>query len=136
VFLLVQSLTTGDDGHITFPDMEMGALYKLVEEQPPNGYAILAKEIYFRMASDADKQTLVFCDAAGNVISAPIGVSGEYITLNGLLVITVKNLRGYALPSTGGIGIPIYMLCGLILTLAPLVYVINLRRKYGRRSQQ
>jgi hypothetical protein len=42
----------------------------------------------------------------------------------------------YELPSTGGIGTPIYMLCGLILTLAPLVYGLSLRRKYERRSEE
>jgi LPXTG-motif cell wall-anchored protein len=39
------------------------------------------------------------------------------------------------LPGTGGIGTPIYMLCGLILVLGPLVYGFSLRRRYGRRSK-
>ena len=38
------------------------------------------------------------------------------------------------LPSTGGIGIILYMLCGLLLVVAPLVYCISLRRKQERRS--
>ena len=40
------------------------------------------------------------------------------------------------LPSTGGIGIPIYILGGLILVIGPLVYGFSLRRRYERRSKQ
>ena len=40
------------------------------------------------------------------------------------------------LPSTGGSGPLIYILCGLILVGAPLVYGFSLRRKNGRRSKR
>ena len=40
------------------------------------------------------------------------------------------------LPATGGIGIPLYVLCGLTLVLGPLVYGFSLRRRYGRRYKQ
>ena len=52
--------------------------------------------------------------------------------------ITITNhyrwIDAVELPSTGGIGIPLYMLCGLLLVVAPLVYCISLRRKRERRS--
>ena len=38
------------------------------------------------------------------------------------------------LPATGGIGTHIFVLCGLPLVSAPLVYGFSLRRKYERRS--
>lgn len=136
MFLLVQSLTTGIDGHITFLDMEMDTLYKLIEEKPPNGYATISKEVFFKLQPDGSTASLLFYDAAGNVISAPNGADGEYVTGSRYLTITVKNLRGYELPSTGGMGMPLYILCGLMLILAPLVYGFSLRRKYERRSQK
>ena len=77
---------------------------------------------------------LVFYDDAGRVISAPHGITGEYIAGNRLMTLTVENLRGYELPSTGGMGMPLYMLCGLMLALAPLLYGLSLKRKCGRRS--
>ena len=40
------------------------------------------------------------------------------------------------LPSTGGIGTLLYILCGLILVLGPLVYGFSLRRRYGRRLSE
>ena len=136
VYLSVQSLTTGIDGHITFLNLETDTLYKLVEEKPPNGYAIITKEIFFALRPKGSTVSLQFYDSAGNVISAPNGIIGEYITGNGLLTVTVKNLRGYELPSTGGAGIFLNILCGLFFISAPLVYGLSLRRKYEGRSRE
>jgi hypothetical protein len=44
-FRLVETLSTGSDGRISFPNLHTDVLYKLVEERPPNGYATIAKEI-------------------------------------------------------------------------------------------
>ena len=136
LYLAVQTLQTGVDGRITFPELETGTLYKLVEEKPPNGYAIITREIYFALRPDGGTVSLLFYDSAGNVIPAPDGVTGEYITGSRLLTLTVKNLRGYELPSTGGTGIFFHMLCGLVLVSAPLVYGISQRRKYERRLRE
>ncbi|MBR5315917.1 MAG: InlB B-repeat-containing protein, partial [Firmicutes bacterium] len=136
MFLLVDSFTSGVDGHAIFTELETDYLYKLVEEKPPNGYAIITKDIYFKLKADGGKISLMFYDAEGKQIAAPKGVSGEYITGNHRMTITVSNLRGYELPSTGGMGNLIYLLCGLILVLAPLVYGLSLRRKHERRSQE
>ena len=135
-FLLVQTITTGQDGHITFLNLETDTLYKLVEEKPPNGYAVLAKEIYFALRPKGSSTELMFYDGAGKVISAPNGVSGEYTTGNQLLALTVQNLRGYKLPSTGGAGTVFFILCGLVLVLSPLVYGFSLRRRCERRSKR
>jgi uncharacterized repeat protein (TIGR02543 family) len=136
MYLSVKSLTTGSDGHITFLDLETDAMYKLMEETPPNGYAIIAKEIFFALRPEGDRILLRFYDSAGNEISAPNGIIGEYITGNRLLTVTVKNLRGYELPSTGGAGIFLNILCGLFFISAPLVYGLSLRRKYEGRSRE
>lgn len=133
--LATDTLTTGTDGHIVFSALEANVLYKLVEERPPSGYAILAKEIYFKLIPEASGVSLVFCDSVGNVASAPRGVTGAYIAGNRLLAMKVGNLRGYALPSTGGIGTPLYILFGLALVLAPIVYGFSLRRRHERRSK-
>ena len=135
-FNLVQTLTTGTDGHVIFTELQTDVLYKLVEEVAPNGYAIITKEIFFKLVPGDRTVSFVFCDAAGHVTDAPECVTGEYITGNKVLFITVENLRGYALPSTGGIGLPAYIICGLALVLTPFVYVLSLRRKCGRRSNR
>ena len=109
-----------------------------MEEKSPDGYAIITKEIYFGIMLNGDTLELKFYDSAGNVISAPMGVSGVYENESGekLLTLTVENLRGYELPATGSTGIFFHILCGLILVLAPLVYGISLRRRYRKGARE
>jgi len=128
-----EKMTTGSDGIIRFESLETDTMYKLVEEKSPDGYAIITKEIFFSMKPNGNMISLQFYDAAGNKISAPNGVGGEYVSGDGRLTLTVQNLRGYELPATGGIGYLFLILCGLPLILAPLVYGLSLRRKYERR---
>ncbi|MBE6541123.1 MAG: hypothetical protein E7672_01605 [Ruminococcaceae bacterium] len=133
MYVPVQSLTTGVDGRVMFQNLLTETRYKLVEEKPPNGYAIVTKEIYFSLKPTDSMVSLEFYDSSGRVISSPGGVTGEFISGNRHITMYVENLRGYALPSTGGVGTHIYILCGLILTSAPLVYGLSLRRKRERR---
>jgi len=135
-FRLVATLTTGSDGRISFPELQTDMLYKLVEESPPNGYAIITKEIFFKLVPSGNTVSFAFCDASGEISETPRGITGEYVTGNKILSLTVENLRGYALPSTGGIGTLLYILCGLALVLGPFVYGFSLRRRYGRRSKR
>jgi hypothetical protein len=128
-------LTIGSDGHVYFPELQTEVLYKLVEETAPNGYAIITKEIFFKLMSEEETFSFKFFDSAGNIAETPSGVKGEYVTGGKILLLTVENLRGYALPSTGGIGTFVYILCGLIFVFGPLVYGFGLRRRYKRRSE-
>jgi uncharacterized repeat protein (TIGR02543 family) len=134
-FRLVEMLSTGSDGRISFPELQTEVLYKLVEETPPNGYAIITKEIFFKLIPAGNTVSFAFCDPAGNISERPNGVTGEYVTGNKMLSLTVENLRGYELPSTGGTGVLLYMLCGLVLVLGPLVYGFSLKRRYERRAK-
>lgn len=135
-FRLVKTFTTGSDGHILFPELQTAVLYKLVEETPPNGYAIITKEIFFRLSSVDNTLSFAFCDGAGNITERPGGVTGEYVTGNQTLYLTVENLRGYVLPSTGGLGTLLYILCGSILVIGSLVCGCSLRRKYRKGAKQ
>ena len=137
-YLSVDSFVTGADGHIAFQNLEVDTVYKLIEEKPPDGYAIITKEVMFGIKPDENTNTLsfVFYDDIGNTISAPGGVWGEYITAARLLTITVKNLRGYELPSTGGTGGIIHILFGIALITAPFVYIFSQRRKRERRLRE
>ena len=132
-YLVGDTVTTDGEGCITFKNLDALTKYKLVEEKSPDGYAIITKEIFFGIMLNGDTLELKFYDSAGNVISAPNGVGGEYVSDDGRLTLTVQNLRGYELPATGGIGYLFLILCGLPLILAPLVYGLSLRRKYERR---
>lgn len=135
-YLSVDSFTTGADGHITFTDLEVDTIYKLIEEKTPDGYVIITKEIIFGLKPDTNIVSFVYYDALGNVVSAPEGVFGEYTTFGKHLTVTVQNLRGYELPATGGTGSIIYILFGIALVMAPIVYIFSQRRKYERRLRE
>lgn len=67
-------------------------------------------------------------------IYAPVtATDGDIPTYETTVTNTYRWTGSYELPSTGGIGTIIYILCGLILVLGPFVYGFNLRRRYGRR---
>lgn len=134
-FTLLETLTTGTDGYITFTEIETGEFYKLVEARPPAGYGLITREVYFRLTPGTNAVSLEFCDSGGNVISAPSGISGEYIAGSRQMMLTVQNVAGFELPSTGGSGITLYILCGAFLVLAPLVYGFSLRRRYRKGAK-
>ena len=63
-------------------------------------------------------------------------ISGNTPTYETTVTNTYRWTGSVELPGTGGIGTPIYILCGLVLVFGPLVYGFSLRRRYGRRSKQ
>ena len=133
-FRLIESKITGTDGRIEFTDIETDILYKLVESNSPPGYALITREIFFRMTPGDAHVSFDFCNENAAVIPTPDGVSGEYISGQRMLTMTVQNVAGFELPATGGIGTPIYILCGVIFMLAPFVYGFKMRRKFERRA--
>ena len=70
-------------------------------------------------------------------VYGPVTGSGGEIPTYTVTVTNVYRWTGTVeLPGTGGIGTPIYILCGLILMFGPLVYGFSLRRRYERRSRR
>ncbi len=69
-------------------------------------------------------------------IYGPITATGGDIpTYETTITNTYRWTGSFELPGTGGIGIPIYILCGLVFILGPFVYGFSLRCRYGRRSK-
>ena len=63
-------------------------------------------------------------------------VGGENPSYETTVTNKYRWVDAFELPSTGGLGIHIQILCGLILVSAPLVYGLSLRRKSERRSEK
>ena len=57
-------------------------------------------------------------------------VEGDVPAYETTVTNTYRWAGNFELPATGGIGYPIYILCGLIFMLVPLVYGLSLRRRY------
>ena len=106
------------------------ALYYLQEIQPPLAYQLDDTKYWFCFCSDTG-DACTECDMLmkdAQIVRIPFEQTGRIDIAN-----APANVE---LPATGGIGTPIYILCGLVSVLGPLVYGFSLRRRYGRRSKQ
>ena len=103
-------------------------LYYVQEVSPPPAYQL-----------DSTKHWFCFCNNTGDTCLTcdrlMVDVEAARIPLEQIgRVDAVNEPANVILPSTGGIGTPIYILCGFSLMAGPLVYGFRLRRKNGRRS--
>ena len=92
--------------------------YKLIEDNTHDGYVIKQKEIDFMITNGVLSGT----DIEGIV-------KFEVADGSNLALITVTNVRGAALPNTGGPGTDLFYLLGIMLTgLAGAGLVMKRRR--------
>jgi uncharacterized surface anchored protein len=74
------------------------------------------------------------CEVCNNILSGTDAIRIPFETVG---IVDIVNHPSYVeLPTTGGIGNYIYILCGLVLTLGPLVYGFSLRHRYIRRYKK
>ena len=105
-------------------------LYYLQEIHPPPAYQLDDAKYWFCFCSDTG-DTCIECS------KLMIDAEAARIPFETIGLINIANCPAdVELPATGGIGTPIYILCGLFLVSAPLVYGLSLRRKYERRSRE
>ena len=134
---LVTTGITDANGKITFETnivqgviLREHELYYLQELHPPPAYRL-----------DDTKHWLCFCSDPGDHCTdcgkLLMDVEAVRIPFEQIGLIDVANYPvDVKLPATGGIGTPVYILCGLTLVFSPLVYGLSLRRRYGRRFRQ
>ena len=131
---LITTGVTDANGKLTFRTniiegifLQEHILYYLREIQPPPAYQ-----------PDDTKYWLCFCintsDTCIECNKLMIDAEAVRIPFETIGLIDIVNWPANVdLPATGGIGTPIYILCGLTLVLGPFVYGFSLRRRYGRR---
>ncbi|MCD8084601.1 MAG: isopeptide-forming domain-containing fimbrial protein [Clostridiales bacterium] len=128
--------TTGADGYVIFTGLGAGT-YTLEETDAPEGYNLLADvitvEIKYTDPTLQTEQPYVDQDKAiwDYVVSELSGVaaSGES---DGTVLITVENSPASLLPSTGGMGILIYVAVGLCAMTGAVVVL----RARNRREEE
>ena len=105
-------------------------LYYLQEIQPPPGYQLDDTKYWFCFCNEKDDT----CTECNKLMMDTEAVRIPFETIG------IFNIANYPfnveLPATGGIGIILHVLCGMLLVSAPLVYGLGLRRKYERRSRE
>lgn len=108
------TFTTDDNGGISLYGIENGTYY-LKELKAPDGYYRIVDEIVIIVEESRLKDN--------NYNNTGISVSE-----NGL-ILTVPNKAGYILPAAGGHGTKWYILCGIALMAASVIYMLHRRRK-------
>ena len=133
---LITTGVTDINGKLTFQTsiiegiiLQEHTLYYLQEIQPPAAYRLDNTQNWFCFCSDAT-ETCEECDAILN------GIKSFRIPFEQVGIVDLVNYpANVELPATGGIGTPIYILCGLTLVVGPFVYGFSLRRRHERRSK-
>ena len=134
---LITTGTTDASGKLAFQTnivegivLQEHQLYYLQEIQPPPAYQLDTTQHWFCFCGDTGK-TCSECNKLlddTDAVRIPFEETGKFDIVN--------HPSSVRLPATGGIGTPIYILCGLALVCGPLVYGFRLRRIYGRRPKQ
>ena len=86
--------------------------YYLEETKAPVGCSLLGEKIYFRQSQG----TITLTDKDGNILTT--STMWSLSKKNNIITLTIKNEVVYNLPSTGGSGIYLYMIGGVLLMFA------------------
>ena len=125
--------TTDENGILNFPKIDAGTYY-LKETKSPVGYTLLANPIKVEIIADVNaegKATGTFTlKVDGNDITAEDGVFTTQLDKeNGTAIIAVENQKGFTLPSTGGMGITIFLTIGGLGILGISVVMMKKSKK-------
>jgi fimbrial isopeptide formation D2 family protein/LPXTG-motif cell wall-anchored protein len=111
-------LAVNENGIVEFDGLGAG-IYTITETQTPAGYNTI----------DPIQVTISFDNNTTDKWSIT-GIEGSSYE-NGVFKITIKNNKGTALPSTGGIGTTIFYIVGGIMVAGAVVFLLTKRRMVG-----
>ena len=115
--------TVNSEGKITFTGLNKGT-YTLVETKVPTGYN-KAADINFTINATQNGSTTT---TGGAITWSTASEDVAYNETANAFKVTVENVSGSVLPSTGGIGTTIFYVVGTILVLGAAVLLITKRR--------
>lgn len=114
----------GSDGILRVEGLSAGE-YTITEVKAPAGYNLLKTPIVIRIDWSAPAASSTDCSWTVS------GVKGAEV-IGGLVKVTIENNAGTELPSTGGIGTPIFYVLGGALVLAAVVLLVTRKRMRNR----
>lgn len=120
--------TIGTDGTITFTGLNYGT-YTLKETYTPEGYNT-ASDINFAITRTLDANSST-TKVGGTVTWADDSDDVTYNADTKTFSVSVDNVSGKLLPSTGGIGTTIFYVVGTLLVVGAAVLLISKRRMHN-----
>lgn len=134
---LVTNLVTGEDGTFTLKGLDAQQRYVLEEVKAPSGYSLNKDKVYFEIHAktdtegkvtkeiksvngyESDNKTEITSDSEYSW-SAPGIVAPQNATIS----LSLTDTRLFSLPATGGMGIVLFTVGGVVLLLAAAVLII------------
>lgn len=113
----------GDDGILYFTGLDKGT-YTLTETKTPTGYNTI-DPINFEIKGDINGATAT---TGGHITWSSDNQNLTWNAASQTFEITITNIAGKLLPSTGGIGTTIFYVAGTILVLGAAVLLITKKR--------
>lgn len=130
----IGSKTTGTDGKLSFEGLD-NATYYLVETKTKAGYNLL-KEPYkavLNLTATFTKETTKKITTENETVTTETTTTTTYGTgdgaTNGKFAVTVKNYKGFTLPTTGGIGTFVFTFAGIAMMAAAVILLITSKKK-------
>lgn len=137
----IASKTTGTDGTLSFNGLD-NATYYLVETKTKQGYNLL-KEPYkavLNLTATFTKETTKkitpdSMNGTATIVTTETKTTTDYGTGNGVKAtkgkfeVTVKNYKGFTLPTTGGIGTFVFTFAGIAMMAAAVILLITSKKK-------
>ena len=126
--------STNADGEIAFSKLDEGTYY-LKETASPTGYTLLAEAIKVEIIAEKDETTKkangrFTVKVNDQEVNATTGEYSSYIDEEaGTANIAVENHKGFTLPSTGGMGITVFLAIGGIGILGISIVMLKKSRK-------
>jgi len=119
-YVLKQTLTTGVTGIISFGKLGSGQ-YKLVETVAPAGYNLIVNPIEFTVTATFSGTDLATLTSSNPLFTVDLGG----MTLSA----TVQNNAGNILPGTGGIGVTVFYILGISITVGAAIFLIYRKKR-------
>lgn len=125
-------LTTG--GKLQVEDLDQGTYY-LIETKSPKGYTLLTNpiKIEIKAADPADGTFTLKINGEDITATDEKGNSGIYQSHvkrdTGIASVAVQNYEGFSLPSTGGMGVTIFLLAGAAGIIVLSIAVMKKKRQ-------
>lgn len=126
------------DGKIVVKGLEDDT-YMITETETDKGYSLLKEDITVVISAKTDDNAI--CDICGKaLLTASAEVNGKAVqmtedgqSVNAIVPLTVINTAGFTLPKTGGNGIWMYVVIGVLAIVAAGAIVIVYRKKRKNR---
>jgi len=115
-----QTLTTDATGIISFGKLGSGQ-YRLVETVAPSGYNLLVNPIGFTITATFSGTDLATLTSSNPLFTVDLG--GRTLSA------TVQDNAGSILPGTGGIGVTVFYIAGLSITVGAALFLIYRKKR-------